>query len=147
MISACQQTAPDEFNYGLTERKVIYLPVQGSYPATPVVDWAHYDGSPIQINGKEKVFADQIQQIGVKVGAIVLATGFDPYQPRTGEYGYGEIPEVVTLPELIRHLALHAGEKELKWKGRCRPRCGFDPVRRQPSGGWGFRTSGRWTGE
>ena len=117
VISACQQTAPDEYNYGLTNRKVIYQPVKGSYPATPVVDWTHYDGSAVQINGKQKVFKDQIQQIEVKVGAIVMATGFDPYQPRTGEYGYGEIPEVVTLPELIRHLALNVGEKELKWNG------------------------------
>jgi heterodisulfide reductase subunit A2 len=35
----------------------------------------------------------------------VLATGFKPYRPRQGEYGYREFPEVVTLPELIRLLA------------------------------------------
>ena len=34
-----------------------------------------------------------------------LATGFRPYQPRLGEYGYRELPEVITLPELIRQLA------------------------------------------
>jgi heterodisulfide reductase subunit A2 len=37
-------------------------------------------------------------------GVVVLATGFRPYQPKPGEYGYREFPEVVTLPELIRLL-------------------------------------------
>ena len=41
----------------------------------------------------------------VAAGVVVLATGFRPYQPRRGEYGYQEFPEVVTLPELIRLLA------------------------------------------
>jgi heterodisulfide reductase subunit A2 len=38
-------------------------------------------------------------------GAIILATGFRPYRPRRGEYGFGDFPEVITLPELIRLLA------------------------------------------
>jgi len=41
----------------------------------------------------------------LEAGAIVLATGFRPYQPRAGEYGYQEFPEVITLPELIRQMA------------------------------------------
>jgi len=35
-------------------------------------------------------------------GAIVFATGFRPYTPRQGEYGYGDHPEAITLPELIK---------------------------------------------
>lgn len=116
-MKACQQKVPDEFNYGLTDRKVIFIPKEGIYPSTPVVDWAHYDGSPVQVNEHHKVLEDQISHKELNVGAIVMATGFDPYKPRTGEYGYGEIPEVVTLPELIRHLALTGGEKELTWNG------------------------------
>jgi heterodisulfide reductase subunit A len=41
----------------------------------------------------------------VKAGALVLATGYDHYQPRTGELGYGESPAVVTLPDFQRLLA------------------------------------------
>jgi len=40
-----------------------------------------------------------------QTGAIILATGFKPYTPRTGEFGYGEFQEVITLPELIRIIA------------------------------------------
>ena len=37
-------------------------------------------------------------EIPLHVGAIVVATGFDHYSPRPGEYGYG-LNGVVTLPE------------------------------------------------
>jgi heterodisulfide reductase subunit A len=42
---------------------------------------------------------------------------FTPYEPYHGEYGYGEIPEVVTLPQLIRHLALCKEGEPLVWNG------------------------------
>jgi heterodisulfide reductase subunit A len=38
------------------------------------------------------------ETVRVEVGAIVIATGFDTYQPEAGEYGYG-IDGVLTLPE------------------------------------------------
>jgi len=38
-------------------------------------------------------------------GAIVLATGFDLYEPKTGEFGFGECPEVITLAQLEQLLA------------------------------------------
>ena len=44
------------------------------------------------------------EEIEVKAGAIVLATGFDHYAPRPGEYGYGQYPEVITLPQLYHRL-------------------------------------------
>jgi heterodisulfide reductase subunit A len=114
---ACKQEVPDEFNYGLTPRKVIYQSYPGCYPAAPAVDWANYDGAPILLNGKQVVLKDQVSTFEINVGTIVLATGFDPYQPRKGEYGFGELPEVVTLPQLIRHIALHKDEMQLKWNG------------------------------
>jgi heterodisulfide reductase subunit A len=45
------------------------------------------------------------EEIDLEAGVIVLATGMRPYQPRQGEYGYQNFPEVVTLPEFIRVLA------------------------------------------
>ncbi len=35
----------------------------------------------------------------VRAGAIILATGFNHYQPHDGEFGYKQSPKVVTLPE------------------------------------------------
>jgi heterodisulfide reductase subunit A len=60
-----------------------------------------------------------VQTHDVNVGAVVLATGFRPYQPFPGEFGYGELPEVVTLPQLERLLD-EAGPTRgrLEWNGR-----------------------------
>jgi heterodisulfide reductase subunit A2 len=59
------------------------------------------------------------EEFTLETGVVVLATGFKPYTPRTGEYGYGVFPEVITLPELIRVLATDgAGAHRLKVKGR-----------------------------
>ena len=35
LMAACAQEMPDEFNYGLTQRKVIYRPYPGCYPSHP----------------------------------------------------------------------------------------------------------------
>ena len=59
LAAACSQETSDEFNYGLTRRKVIYRPYPGCYPDTPAVDWEHYDGKPIQVDGQSVVLKDE----------------------------------------------------------------------------------------
>ena len=41
-------------------------------------------------------------EVDLRTGALLVATGFKPYQPLQGEYGYGDNPEVMTLPDFIR---------------------------------------------
>jgi heterodisulfide reductase subunit A len=48
---------------------------------------------------------EALEQFTIDTGVIVLATGFAPYRPRTGEYGFGEFQEVVTLGQFIRIMA------------------------------------------
>ena len=62
-----------------------------------------------------RVSAEEPQEVDVEVGSIVVATGFDSYQPEVGELGYG-IEGVVTLPELKR--MLDASDGPLRWAGR-----------------------------
>ncbi|MBC8419247.1 MAG: CoB--CoM heterodisulfide reductase iron-sulfur subunit A family protein [Desulfobacterales bacterium] len=45
------------------------------------------------------------EEFTIGTGVIVLATGFKPYTPRRGEYGYGDYAEVITLKELIPVIA------------------------------------------
>ena len=52
----------------------------------------------------------------VKVGAVIVATGFDPYTPEEGEFGYGKHPAVITLPELKE--ALNDGKSIESWTGK-----------------------------
>jgi len=47
-------------------------------------------------------------EIPLHVGAIVVATGFEPYAPRPGEFGFG-LEGVITLPEFKELLAAHPG--------------------------------------
>ena len=42
----------------------------------------------------------------IKAGIVVMATGFKNYEPQQGEYGYGESPRVITLPDLIKILSV-----------------------------------------
>jgi heterodisulfide reductase subunit A len=53
--------------------------------------------------------------IPLTVGAVVVATGFEPYTPAPGEFGYG-LEGVVTLPELKELLA--SNPKSLTFHGR-----------------------------
>lgn len=118
-IDACPVDVPDDFNYGLTTRKAIYRRYEGCCPPTPAIDWANCNGcgecarvhpAGISLDATPK-------EVEVHVGAIVVATGFRPYEPPTGECGYGEHPEVVTLPQFIRMLALAGESESLAWNG------------------------------
>jgi heterodisulfide reductase subunit A len=51
------------------------------------------------------------------VGAVIVATGFTPYQPAEGEYLHGH-PQVVTLPELVAALRDAPSAETLSWKGK-----------------------------
>jgi len=57
------------------------------------------------------------EEVTVKVGSIIVATGFDSYSPKVGEFGYGLVKGVVTLPELERLQELSAGDG-LEHQGR-----------------------------
>jgi heterodisulfide reductase subunit A len=116
-MAACTTEVPDEYNYGLTKRKVIYQKYSGCYPPSPAVDWENYNGEALKINGQSIVLENKPKTFDLDIGAIVIATGFNPYKPRPGEYGYGELPEVVTLPQFIRMLALNGDAKKLEWNG------------------------------
>jgi heterodisulfide reductase subunit A len=118
--AACPVEVPDEFNYGLTTRKAIYRAYPGAYPNLPAIDWANCDncGTCFSVNGAGLDLENKPSTFELNVGAFAVATGFQPYEPRQGEYGYGEYPEVITLPQMIRLLALTDDGDDLMWKGR-----------------------------
>ncbi len=67
--------------------------------------------------------------IQVAVGSIVVATGFDSYQPEVGELGYG-IEGVVTLPEFKELVDGATGP--LAWHGQAGPQRRLRLLRREP---------------
>ena len=44
----------------------------------------------------------QTQLLKLKVGSLLVTTGFDFYQPDEGEFGYKQSDNVITLPEFIK---------------------------------------------
>ena len=118
ILAAEMPTVPDEFNYGLSERKIVYRAYPGCYPQTPAVDWANYVDGCVMVDERPLYLQNNPRTFDLTVGAVVVATGFRPYEPRQGEYGYRDLPQVVTLPQLIRLLALTEPGEPLQWHGR-----------------------------
>jgi heterodisulfide reductase subunit A2 len=121
-VAACPVAVPDEFNYGLTMRKAIREPFPGAYPHTPAIDWANCTvcGDCLKVNGHGQITVEsEPRHLDVNVGAVIVATGFRPYEPHEGELGYKTFPEVITLPQLERLLDKEGptGGK-LVWDGR-----------------------------
>jgi len=127
-VNACPEVAPDEYNYGLTERKAIYRAYADCRPAEAAIDWnlCTRCGACQKVEGGEGILLDPSpEQIHLKVGAVVVATGFTPYEPRSGEYGYGENSRVITLPQLIRYVGENGLKGGLIWEGKPVRNIGF----------------------
>ncbi len=110
----CPTDVPDAFNEGLGTRKAIYNYFAQGIPSTHTID-ADYCR---QLNGKkcgicEKTcqadainFDQEDRTIQLDVGAIIVAAGYDVFDPSLiPEYRYKEIPNVVTAIEFERLLS------------------------------------------
>jgi len=115
---ACFEVCPikvrNEYNEGLDERKAIYIPYAGSLPNMAVID----KESCLHLQGKECDACQKACPFGcinydetdesreLEVGAIVLATGFDIFDPKKApQYGYGKVENVFTALEFERLLS------------------------------------------
>jgi heterodisulfide reductase subunit A len=120
-IDACPVEVPDEFNYGLSTRKAIYRPYRGCFPSGPVIDWEHCNHCEqclkFSQNGEINLKSEPIE-FEIEAGAVVVATGFKPYEPFPGEFGYKKFPEVITLPQMERILSKEGPtDGKLEWNG------------------------------
>ena len=114
----CQEKCPSkmdsEFDFGLGKRKAIYTPFPQAVPNKPVIDKTH---CIYFLKGKCRVcekfceakaidFEQPERFLEVEVGSIIVATGYDPFDPRRKpEFGYGKYPNVITGFELERLLS------------------------------------------
>jgi heterodisulfide reductase subunit A len=111
---ACPAAVPDEFNLGLSKRKAVYLPPKWAVPAAYLVDEASCpyfkDRSCrlcVEACPKGAISLDEAPSyVELKVGAIVVATGFDPFDLRLKpEYGFSASPDVISGLHLERMLS------------------------------------------
>jgi len=110
----CPVERPNDFNYGLGKTRAIYLPHSFAFPTRYVIDGQVCLGEEC---GKCVAacpygaidLAVQPEEITLKVGAVIWATGWEPYgAERISAYGYGRFPNVVTNVVMER-LASPAG--------------------------------------
>jgi len=103
-IEHCPVEYVSTFERGLGMRKAIDKLYPQGVPNRPVIQKGHclyfVDGSCKKCEEvcPEKAirFRQEDEQITEKVGAIVVATGYELYpREQLGEYGYGEIPDVI----------------------------------------------------
>ncbi|MEW6002815.1 MAG: CoB--CoM heterodisulfide reductase iron-sulfur subunit A family protein [Nitrospirota bacterium] len=112
-FEVCPVKVKNEYNEGLDERRAIYIPYAGALPNVAAIDrdnCLHFLGKGCDACQKACPFgsinfdeSDEIREI--KVGATILATGFDIFDPRKAlRYGYGKVENVYTALEFERML-------------------------------------------
>jgi heterodisulfide reductase subunit A len=107
----CPRKVPDEFNLGLNQRRAIYLVFPQAVPMIMTID---PDECIYLTRGKcrlcERVceagaidFEQQDQELVLEVDSIVVATGFDFFDPTIlSHYHYHDYPNVITALEYER---------------------------------------------
>ena len=101
-VDACPEERADRFNFGMSKTKAIYLPHSMALPTKYVIDDAAckleacarcIDAcayGAIELNMQSKSFE-------LKVGAVIIATGWKPYEAtRIDNLGFGHYPDVIT---------------------------------------------------
>ncbi len=109
-VEYCPALCPDAFNQELSKSKAIHI-----YYAQAIPLIAYIDESCLYLQEKkcricEAVckneaidFRQKPETIEIQVGAVILAPGFEPFDPRPVErYGYGRMANVVTSMDFER---------------------------------------------
>jgi heterodisulfide reductase subunit A2 len=102
---------PDQFEFGLTTRKAIYIPHAQAVPRVALIDADNCKmlqsgkcGVCAKVCGKKAInYEDKEETITLEVGSIVSAVGFQVWDAKNAtEYGYGRFQNVVTALEYER---------------------------------------------
>ncbi|MFC1860629.1 4Fe-4S dicluster domain-containing protein, partial [Chloroflexota bacterium] len=107
----CPWKADNEFDLGMSQRKAIYIPFDQAVPNVPVIDREHcayFQSGKCRACEKfceaEAIdFEQKDEFIEVEVGAIIIATGFEVFDPTPiSQYGYKRLDNVITSLEFER---------------------------------------------
>ena len=110
----CPLLIPDLYNEGMSGVRNLHIHFAQAIPAVPYIDPAqclfmtegvcHICTSACQRNAID--FGQQEELLELDVGAVILALGFEPFDPQMKpSYGYGRFPNVVTSMEFERILS------------------------------------------
>jgi len=116
-VDACPVESADNMNLGLSKRKAIYVTARTPATNVYVIDTKsclfEKCGRCAKVCPKNAIDLKRAPtQMDLNVGAIVVATGWEEYNPYKLEYlGYGIFPNVVTQLQLERMLAFDGPTK------------------------------------
>jgi heterodisulfide reductase subunit A len=110
----CPYLVPDSYNEGMSGVRNLHVHFPQAIPAVPYIDptkclfltqgVCHICTSACQRKAID--FDQQEELLEFHVGAVILALGFEPFDPRMKPtYGYGRLPDVVTSMEFERILS------------------------------------------
>jgi len=121
-FEVCPVAVPGLFMEGMASRKAIHVPYAGALPNVALIDEDHclrfqgescracLEGCPFGAIQYEEI--EEIREL--KVGAVVVATGFGSFDPQKDDrYGYGKVGNVITSLE-FEQLVNSAGPTEGK---------------------------------
>ena len=151
----CPYLVPDSYNEGMSGVRNLHIHFPQAIPAVPYIDptkclyltegVCHICTSACQRKAID--FGQQEELLELDVGAVILALGFEPFDPQVkATYGYGHFPNVMSSMEFERILSATG-----PFQGHvCRPSDGKEPEKiawiqcvgsRDPSIGRGYCSS------
>ena len=120
-VEYCPVEVPDRFNQDLSGNKAVHIYFSQAVPLVPYIDdrclYLQDQKCSICVGACKTDAIDLHQKpkkLELKVGAVVLAPGYETFDPRPRhDYGYGHLPNVVTSMDFERLLCAtgpHEGE-------------------------------------
>ena len=109
----CPVMVPDRYNQNLSLNKASHIHFSQAVPLIPYIDpnqclFLQGEKCTICVGACKNKAIDlhqKAERLEIEVGAIVLAPGFEPFDPRLrGDYGYGRMENVVTSLDFERIL-------------------------------------------
>ncbi len=101
-IAVCPVDRPDSFNLGIGTTKAIYFPHEMAFPMKYVIDDSACELSAcakcVDVCEYDAIDLDmKAKSFNLKVGAIIMATGWKPYDAtRIDNLGFGRYADVIT---------------------------------------------------
>ena len=108
-VDICPVECANEFELGMKPKKAIYLSFPQAVPGEYTIDMNHcikcgicQDACPTS----SVRYDDKPEYVDIKIGTIILATGFDPYDARRmQQYGFGRHKNVINALQMERLLS------------------------------------------
>lgn len=105
LADSLEQQVRNDFEFGLTKRKALYMDVPFAFPHRYVLEPEHLTDKEQKKLGKEKAIdlKDKEKTVTLKVGSIILATGWKPYDvTKLTNLGAGKITNCISNMQMER---------------------------------------------